>query len=270
MTAQFIEELPELHTFILELAADYNADKIDGWRAFIARVKAFYTPAMMDKIEGVAGGWGHMAAFANHQTLIHVTSVLMALPLCEEFQALDAEQQNLAWWIVLFHDIAKEAHPERLDHVHGFIGAAVTAEALCKLDFGITLDTDEAFYRWADMTRTALTQKAGIDDLVQDNSQLPAILDGITALFGDDTPAALVIKGVLLHMSITVIPAWAQQAPLTDADIKQYITPKLLPLLKVMMIVDGHGWALFEPERKAEETVSTRKTFAQVAQQVAG
>lgn len=264
MVAQFTTELPELHAFVLTLADDHAAGQIDGWPAFLQRVRAFYTPQMMDKIEDVAGGWKRMATFANHQTLIHVTSVLASLPLREEFQALDADQQNLMWWIVLFHDIAKEAHPERRDYVHALPGAVITAEALIKLDFGITLDADEAFYRWTDMTRTAVTQRTDTDQLVPDNKQLPAIIDGLTVLFGDDTPAALVIKAVLLQMSITVAPAWPQPSPFTDDEIKNYVTPRLYPLLKTMMIVDANGWAFFEPEREARETASIRKAFEHV------
>jgi len=265
MTAQFARELPELHAFVTQLAADYAAGEIADWRGFIERVHAFYTPDMMAKIERVAPGWKQMASFAHKQTLIHVTSVLVSLPQRAEFKALTPAQQNLAWWIVLFHDIAKEAHADRRDYVHGFVSAAVAAEALCKLDFGISLDSDEGFYRWADMTRTAIVRSEAIGELVQDNSQLLAIIDGMTALFGDDTPATLVLKGVLLHMSLTVVPALPQQSPLTDSEIKRYITPDLFPLLRVMLIVDSDGWALFEPERKADEAASARETFEHVA-----
>jgi hypothetical protein len=39
-------------------------------------------------------------------------------------------------------------------------------------------------------------------------------------------------------------------APLTDEEIKRYINPSLLPLMRVMMLADNEGWSLFDQESR--------------------
>jgi hypothetical protein len=84
-------------------------------------------------------------------------------------------------------------------------------------------------------------------------------LDGLKRLFGRNTPAALIVEIVLFHMSISVVKAWPQAAPLTETEVNQYLETELLSLLKVMMLVDNDGWSLFEPpvrEAYRQETLA--------------
>jgi hypothetical protein len=111
---------------------------------------------------------------------------------------------------------------------------------------------------------TKLSKDSG--EPIQDNDRLPEILAGIERMLGIDTPAALTVKTVLLHMSINVVRGWPQAAPLAEAEISSYITSRLAPLLKCMMLADNEGWSLFDPEARAQQRDETLKTFREVEQ----
>jgi hypothetical protein len=83
-------------------------------------------------------------------------------------------------------------------------------------------------------------------------------------LFGRNTPAALIVKTVLLHMSIDVVEDWPQAAPLGEGEIREYLDFALLPLLKVMMLVDNDGWALFDRSNKERYRQATLAVFGRV------
>ncbi|MCB9450389.1 MAG: hypothetical protein H6672_03065 [Anaerolineaceae bacterium] len=263
MIPELESHLPHLMYFIRTLAENAQADKITAWPQFIEHVRSFYTPSEMKIIEQVVPGWLKMASYANQTTLIHVTSVLAALLLCPEYQVASPDQQRLMEWIVLYHDVAKEVQPGQRDQIHGFRSAALTGKALPTVGFPVTAACSETISPWFILTDSAVTPAA-----CQDNSKLPAILAGIDRLFGEDTPAALVIKGVLLHMSINALNEWPQAAPLSDDEIHRYVSPSLLPLLKVMMLVDNDAWAFFDSKTKEQHQQETRAVFARVEQMI--
>ena len=70
----------------------------------------------------------------------------------------------------------------------------------------------------------------------------------------DETPATLIVKGVLLHMSISVVKDWPTSAPLTDEEIKNYVNRDLAALLKVMMLADNEGWSMFTSDREKQRS----------------
>jgi hypothetical protein len=102
-----------------------------------------------------------------------------------------------------------------------------------------------------------------------DNEKLPEILSGIDQLFGTDAPASLITKVVLLHISLSIDPHYPTPSPLTDAEIKRFISPALLPLQKVMMYGDNEGWTLFEPEDRARQARDAQAAFQAIEQIVA-
>jgi hypothetical protein len=260
------EHLPELMVFVAELARGYRPGEVDSWAALAERVHAFFTPGMRARVEAVAPGWGEMSAYGGGVTLVHVMCVFMGLLLCPEYQQAAPRQQALLKWAVLFHDIAKKAQSGRRDQMHGFRSAALAGQSLPGLGFPLVGGNREQLDAWAGLTATAAAwDERG--EAIQDNRRLPEIMAGLEALFGRDTPAALVLKTVLLHISLTVVRAWPQTAPLTEAEIKQYIDGPLLPLLKVMMLVDSDGWMLFDqPAREAyrQEIVAAFEAVAQL------
>lgn len=263
MLPELESHLPHLMDFVRTLAEAARTGTITAWPQFIERVRTFYTPAEMTAIEQVVPGWAKMASYADQTTLIHVTSVLAALPQCPEYQTATPDQQRLMEWIALYHDVAKEARPGQRDQIHGFRSAALTGKALPGVGFPVMAAYAEGIDSWFRLTDLAVTP-----DSCQNNRKLPEIMIGIDRLFGEDTPAALVVKGVLLHMSINVLREWPQAAPLSDDEIRRYVSPSLVPLLKVMMLVDNDAWAFFNPQTKHQHQQETRSVFMRIEQMI--
>jgi hypothetical protein len=216
---------------------------------------------MMDRVEWVVPGWRQMASYADQQTLIHVTAVLTALFLLPEYQRATAEQQMLMQWMVLFHDVAKRAHHSQHDYIHGFRSAAVTGRGLAQAGFPATEGYPELIDEWALLTDQAIIFRDDLGEMVQDNRKLPEIISGIDDLFGLQSPAGLIIKGVLLHVSVVTDPDYPTVAPMTDSEFQQYIDPLCFPLFKMMLLVDADGWNLFDPQIQQRHRQQTLAVF---------
>jgi hypothetical protein len=202
-----------------------------------------------------------MSAYAGGLTLVHVMCVFTGLLLSPEYQGAAPEQQALMKWIVLFHDLTKKVQNGQRDQTHGFRSAARAGEILPRLGFPVADGGMVRLKRWAALTSTATVKQVEGGDEVQDNRKLPGIIQGIEEIFGRNTPAALVIKTVLLHMSLTVVKAWPQTAPLTEVETRRYVDRALLPLLKMMMLADNDGWVLFDPPAKEAYRRETLRVF---------
>lgn len=261
---QFTAFVPEWMPFLQSLAVDYERGSLTAWPEFVQRVRAFYTPAMMGTIEAAVPGWKAMSAYADGTTLIHVTSVLVALLLCPEYRAASPAQQTLMQWIVLFHDIGKQIEHGKRDHTHGFRSAAYTGKALPQIGFDVPEMDFMQIDAWAAQTEAAVTTHTETGEAIQDNAQLATIISGIDQLFGQNTPAAQVIKAVLLHMSISVVTEYPQMAPLTESDMRDYIDGDLWPLLRVIHVVDNDAWSLFDAETKQRHRDETLAVFEDV------
>jgi len=244
--------LPDLSRIISRLAGEYQAGEMKTWDELDERVGAFFTSERIESVEACVPGWRRMASYLDGVTLTHVMGVFVGLVILPEFQNLSPEQQQLAKWIVLFHDVEKEARQGERDPKHGFRSAVRAARQLPHLGFAVTADYGDLITSWSEFTHSALTSSKTHSEPVQDNEKLPEILAGIDRMFGADTPAALVVEGVLLHMSIDVLSDWPQAAPLSEAEIQRYVGRHLAPLLKVMMLADNEGWVMFTPQREQQ------------------
>ena len=265
-TPSFETYLPDMWTFIHRLANAYTAGKLANQEQLAAEVRAFFTPHEMEFTDLLIPGWQRMASYAEGETLVHVMTVFMSLLLSDEYQALSPEQQNMAMWAVAFHDVAKEIHNGQRDTTHAFRSAAIVGKQLPKLGFPVVdLSTQEG---WHSYTRDAIKRIPETGQWVQDNAKLLLIVNGIQRMFGENSPAALIAKTVLFHMSITVVEVWPQAAPLTDAEIVQYVDADLLPLLRTMMIVDGDAWSFFDQERRASEHEETQRVFQRISRMI--
>jgi hypothetical protein len=262
----FEQQLPDLHRFARRLATAYQCGELTGWPQFREICMAFYTPEQMTRIEQVVPGWQKMAGYANRQTLIHVSAALTALFCLPEYEAAAPAQRRLAEWIVLFHDITKEPQPGKRDHVHGFRSAVLITAALPGLGFAVQPHYASELANWSRHTYDAITYDDRLGDYTHDNRQLPAITAGLDRLLAGE--AALIAYGVLLHMSITVVPDWPASAPLSDSEIRRYVSRDLLPLLRLMFLVDNMAWALFEPDRRAAELAATRAECQRIERQL--
>jgi hypothetical protein len=190
--------------------------------------------------------------------------VFLGVYMLSEFQSLSLQDQQLAKWIVLFHDLAKAHLPQKRDSLHAFRSGILAAKILPSFGFPISDEYRDLLGPWSELTDNAYI---GSDQApIPDNQKLSAILVGIDQLFGTNAPASRIVKVVLLHISLTIDPNYPAPAQLTDAEIKRWITPELYPLLKVMMLGDNEGWSLFEAQVRQQQYHDAQKAFDQIHQ----
>ena len=259
----FDDCLPDLNQFILELVNTYEAEKITSWEDLDRQVKAYFSPERMRLMDSQVPGWQTMASYTNGITLVHVMCVFLGMLMLPEFQALTSAQQQMAKWIILLHDIAKAHIAGKKDTMHAFRSGVQAANLLPRFGFRTKPRYQERIGLWSNYVEQAFIATGTTPK--PDNRKLPGILVGIDNLFGRNTPAALITKTVLLHISLHIDPFYATPAPLTDAEIKRYIEPELFPLLRVMMHADNEGWSLFEPETRAQRKDDALKAFGRIA-----
>ena len=146
--------------------------------------------------------------------------------------------------------LKKNLNKGKRDHGHAFRSAVAAARILPKLGFPVTSEYDLLIDDWSEFTRSSITKPENFPDYVQDNLKLPEILAGIEHMFGHNTPAALIIKTILFHLSIDMQP-WPPATPLTDEEVRRYLDNDLVPLLKAMNLGDSEGWNMFKPDRES-------------------
>lgn len=258
---------PGLNGFIQDLVEEYQAGSIRSWNDLAERVQPFFTSERMDQIEALVPGWRKMASYIDGYTLLHVMCAFMGLFMLPEFLALSARGQQIMKWIILFHDVEKKPQHGKRDHPHAFRSAAGAAQALPKLGFPTTSAYDQVIDEWSELTCTAVTARENPSDFVQDNRKLPQILEGIQRMFGQDSPAALILKTILFHMAIDM-DFWPPPAPLREDEMERYFDLDLLPLLRVMHLADGEGWLMFDPEKRQRGRTSTLAVFDRVERMV--
>jgi hypothetical protein len=265
----FDVELQELNRFIETLVEDYHAGKIKTWDDLDERAKTFFTLERMDDIEAKAPGWKKMASYSDSITLTHVTCVFLGMFMLPDFLALPVEQKQIAKWIVLFHDIDKFHIRGKKDTMHAFRSGVVAANILPKIGFPVTDRYEVLIHLWSEFTSNAHTMEDGNPAPKPDNRKLPEILSGIEQLFGENTPADLIVKTALLHISLNIDKNYPTPSPMTGTEIKKLISPTLLPLLKVMMLSDTEGWSLFEPEVREQRMRDAMDAFERVDKLIA-
>jgi hypothetical protein len=258
----FDAEFKELNQFILTLVEEYKSGRIKSWDTLDERVKDFFTPDRIDAIDTKAPGWKKMASYSDGITVTHVTCVFLGMFMLPEFQSLSQEQQQIAKWIILFHDIDKFHIRSKKDSMHAFHSAVIAARDLPALGFPTTNKYNELIDTWGEFTYNAFKDIGGGVPPKPDNEKLPEILSGINQLFGENSPAALIVKTTLLHISLNVDINYPTPSPLTVVEAERYIDPVLFPLLRVMMLSDNEGWSMFHSEARARQRNDTLRNFA--------
>ena len=152
------------------------------------------------------------------------------------------------------------------DPMHAFRSGVQAAKALPSLGFPTRPWFHERIGYWSEYTEQAFILREGNTAPTPDNRKLPGILIGIDNMFGEDTPAALITKTVLLHISPAVDPFYPTPAPLTESEIKRFINPSMFPLLRAMMLSDNEGWSMFDPETRARQRQDTLQAFEKIEQ----
>jgi len=245
----FDSSLAGLNQFILDLVEADRAGKVTSWDELEEMVHAYFIPEKMEYIESLVPGWRKMASYMEGTTLVHVMCVFLGLFIMPEFLSMTEEQQQMMKWVILFHDIEKEPQKGKRDHGHAFRSAVAAARILPGLGFPVTTEYDGLINRWSEFTRSALTRSESLQDFVQDHRKLPEILDGIERMFGHDTPAALIVKTILFHLSIDMQP-WPPVTPLTDEEVGRYLDGELVLLMRAMNLGDSEGWNMFRQDRE--------------------
>ena len=220
-------------------------------------------------MEALVPGWRKMTSYTDGITLTHVMCVFLGAYIMPEFQALTSDGQQIAKWIVLLHDVDKFHIRGKKDTMHAFRSGALAAKTLPTFGFPVTEKYRELIHSWSELTLHAFIAPAGDATPKPDNQKLPEILVGIEQLFGEDAPASLITKVVLLHISLNIDPFYPTPAPLTDDEIKRFISPNLLPLLKVMMMGDNEGWSLFELDDRTRQYKDAVAAFQDVEKIIA-
>ena len=233
------------------------------WDDLEIKVKAFFTPEKMDQTAVIVPHWHKMASYADGITLVHVMCVFLGMYMLPEFLGLPTSQQEIMKWIILFHDVEKEIHQGKRDYPHAFKSAVEAAQRLPKLGFSTTNNYDQLIVGWSEFTLSSITLPEGSTDFIQDNHKLPVIVEGIERMFGHNTPAALIIKTILFHLSVDM-DFWPPPAPLTNEEMKQYFDGELIPLLRIMHLADGEGWLMFDPKNRERGRLDTLKIFDRV------
>jgi hypothetical protein len=256
----FDEHLPYLDQFIHTLVSEYKNGNINSWNDLDLRVKAFFTLEVMNSTSLVVPHWGKMASYVEGVTLTHVMCVFLGMYMMPEFLEMTHEQQQMMKWVILFHDVEKEPKPGIRDHTHAFRSAVGASKTLHGIGFPIIPEYKSVIDEWSEFTLLASTTLGDPPIVVQDNSKLPNILDGIEHMFGHNTPATLIIKTILFHLSVDMND-WPPPNPLTEEEVIRYFDRELLPLLEVMNLADGDGWALFNPESRERQRIDTIRVF---------
>jgi len=182
-----------------------------------------------------------------------VMCVFLGVFMLPEFQTLTPAEQQIAKWFVLFHDLDKFHIHGKKDSMHAFNSAMKTANLLTKFGFMVTEQYAELIHSWSELTAQAYIAQAGDTAPKPDNHKLPEILMGIDQMYGENTPAALITRVVLFHISLNIDPEYPTPAQLTPQEIKRYITPDLFRLLKIMLLGDNEGWTLFDAESRQRQ-----------------
>ncbi len=256
------DALPDLDAFIEELRAEFDPARLPTMRDFADRCRPFYTDERMAEIGELIPGWSKMASYGNGITLFHTTACLMSMRDLTEYVEATGHQRVLMDWTVLLHDVEKEPTPAAKDMRHAFRSAAAAGATLPPLGFTVTKAWTDGFPAWFRLTDTAYHLDKERGAYVQDNRHLPEILGGADRLFGPD--AALIVKAIALHSSITVVADWPAYAELTPEEERRFVDDDLKPVLEGLMLADHGGWNLFEPETLAAYYEETRQVFARL------
>ena len=264
----FDEQFSFLNQFILGLVDAYRSGKITSWAELDEKVKAFFVQERTRQIEALVPGWKKMASYVEGVTLTHVMCVFLGLYRMPEFLSMNEDQKGIMSWVTLLHDVEKQPQTGKRDHAHAFRSAAAAARTLPSLGFRVTSEYDSIIDEWDQFTRTAITKLDNSPDDVQDNSKLSEILLGIERMFGHHTAAALIIKTILFHLSVNM-KEWPPPNPLSPEEVKRYITPALLPLLRVMNLGDNDGWTLFDPAVRERQRLDIMEEFEKIEKIVA-
>lgn len=256
--------IPRFMEIVHDLTAAYGRAAWRSWAEAETAVTGAFSPAVMAEMETHIPGWQKMTSYEDGQTLVHVCSVFVAMLGSDYYRQSTRDEQSLWEWVALLHDLAKAPQPGKRDLTHAFRSAALAARIVPGSGFPVRAAYGRVVDAWVALVETAVCPTP--TGLIQDNGQLPAILDGIARMFGAGSAAALVLKTILLHHSFSPIPAWPNPAVLTDAEVRAFISPALWRLLGPFLAFDSDGWDMYEAATRPLHAAQVEACLAHVEQ----
>jgi hypothetical protein len=256
------DALPALDAFVDDLVADVDAGRIVDEIGFRQRCDDFSADDVTARIDGVVEGWSAMASCADGVTLRHTVAAMMSLRTLDEYRVAAPVTRHLMDWAVLLHDLAKRPGDRGRDHLHAFRSAAAAGRVLPRVGFDVTDAWTDGFADWCTLAESARRFDEHGGEYVQDNRRLPEILGGADRLYGPD--AAVVLKAIALHLSVTVVAEWPARTPLTRSEEARWIDGPLAEVLLATMLADHGGWNTFDATTLSEYVRRTRAVFAQI------
>ena len=217
----------------------------------------------------------------NESISAHVVKVFIALHLYPEYtQDLTEEDKNLCLWSVLLHDISKffivDEKGERVrDTAHPF-RCTVSSAFVCIRWGWAVLDVDELakiLPGWMETTLNATIPFHETNCDAHDNTKLPEIVSGLEKMFGGqlraresererenenekekekeeererESDVTDILKAVLFHQSLPSIDKYPPAAPLSQDEMRRFISPRVLRLLRPLMLADSSSYQLHQ------------------------
>lgn len=261
---QVVDVVPSFMQIVHDLSAAYARGEWQTWAVAQTAVRRAFATDLMAEMEAHIPGWRTMASYDNGQTLVHVCSVFVAM-LSSHYYRQGTDGERTVWeWVALLHDLAKVAQKGKRDLTHAFRSAALAARILPGVGFPAQSAYPPMVDAWGVLVETAVLPTA--TDPIQDNCQLPTILDGIERMFGADSAAAFILKTILLHHSFSPIPDWPNPATLTDAEVRVCVNPALWRLLGPFLAFDSDGWDMYDAATRPLHAAQLAASLAQVQQ----
>ena len=245
---KFSSHFPALYNFIQNTSLAYQAGEFLNEDHFSSLVRGVFPQAEVDRIDLKMPGWAKMVRYAGGRTMVHVITTLIALRCMPEYGYLTPAHQEMMDWVMFCHDLGKEVIKDQRDHYHPNLSAAITARNLPALGFRSKAAYPKILVSWEEYTIQAKIEENG--EIISDGRKYAHIIRGIEAMFGENTPASLILKAVLLHQSLNILSDWPQAAPLTETQVKEFLTPALFPLAAAAHLADSDSWQMFEEARK--------------------
>ena len=101
--------------------------------------------------------------------------------------------------------------------------------------------------------------------MIQDNRKLPQIIAGLEALFNGNQPAVIILKSILLHQSLSTVGEWPSAAPLSKAEMKEFLDQSVLLVLGSLILGDSDSWNLFDLETKQRYRTEIVMTLGEIS-----
>jgi hypothetical protein len=242
------EKIPRVWALSNEIASGMQAGKYSEWDVLMDHLSPLVEPDFIDEIDRTIPGWRKIATLHKGVTAKHTLLVLSSCLNLTEYQQAGPQTQRELEWSAVLHDLDKEK--VRSDTAHPFRSAAVVNRIMPMLGFALRTGLNPAYPElWSQLVLAS--QRADGDRMIHDHTRLRYIIAGLHDCWGEGTPAARILKAILLHQSLPALKDWANAVLLTDEELAYSLTLADMEVLGPLMIADSDSWNIFDEPRTA-------------------